>query len=64
MLGICSGLPSLRGLERYAIRQNSVLAEALGLVLRRLPSDSALRYVFQQVVVAALCTAIRAWAIA
>jgi hypothetical protein len=37
---------------------------ALGLELRRPPSDSAFRYFFQHVDVAALCTAIRDWTIA
>jgi hypothetical protein len=36
-----------------------VLAVALSLELRRPPSDSALRYFFQHVDVADLCTAIR-----
>ena len=42
----------------------AVLTVALGLELRRLPSDSAFRYFFQHVDVAALCTAIRDWTIA
>jgi hypothetical protein len=41
-----------------------VLTEALGLELRRPPSDSAFRYFFRQVDVAALCAAIRDWTIA
>jgi hypothetical protein len=36
----------------------------LGLELRRPPSDSAFRYFFQQVDVAALCAAIRDWTLA
>jgi hypothetical protein len=36
----------------------------LGIELRRPPSDSAFRYFFQHVDVAALCTAIRDWTIA
>jgi hypothetical protein len=40
------------------------LTEALGLESRRPPSDSSFRYFFQQVDVAALCTAIRDWTIA
>jgi hypothetical protein len=59
-----SGCQSLRVLERFAIRHHSVLTEALGLELRRPPSDSSFRYFFQQVDVAALCTAIRDWTIA
>jgi hypothetical protein len=64
VLGILSGCQSLRDLERFAIRHHSVLTEALGLALRRPPSDSSFRYFFQQVDVAALCTAIRDWTIA
>ncbi len=41
-----------------------MLAKELGIELRRPPSDSAFRYFFLQVDVAALCTAIRDWTIA
>jgi hypothetical protein len=54
----------LRDLERFAIRYHTVLTEALGLELRRPPSDSSFRYFFQQVDVAALCAVIRDWTIA
>lgn len=64
VLGILSRCQSLRDLERFAIRHHGVLTEALGLELRRPPSDSAFRYFFRQVDVAALCTAIRDWTIA
>jgi hypothetical protein len=64
VLGILSGCQSLRDLERFAIRHHSVLTEALGLELRRPPSDSAFRYFFRQVDTAALCAAIRDWTIA
>ena len=64
VLGILSRCQSLRDLERFAIRHHSVLTVALGLELRRPPSDSAFRYFFQHVDVAALCTAIRDWTIA
>ena len=57
--GILSGCQSLWDLERFAIRHHGVLTEALGLELRRPPSDSAFRYFFHQVDVAALCIAIR-----
>jgi len=63
-LGILSRCQSLRDLERFAIRHLSVLTAALGFELRRPPSDSAFRYFFQHVDVAALCTAIRDWTIA
>jgi hypothetical protein len=45
VLGILSGCQSLRDLEHLAIRRNSVLSGALGIELRRPPSDSAFRYV-------------------
>ena len=64
VLGILSRCQSLRDLERFAIRHHSVLREALGIELRRPPSDSAFRYFFRQVDVAALCAAIRDWTIA
>ena len=46
VLGILSRCQSLRDLERFAIRHHSVLTEALGLQLRRPPSDSAFRYLY------------------
>ena len=64
VLGILSRCQSLRDLERFAIRHHSVLTEALGVELRRPPSDSSFRYFFHQVDVAALCAAIRDWTIA
>jgi hypothetical protein len=64
VLGILSGCQSLRDLERFAIRHHAVLTEALGIELRRPPSDSSFRYFFHQVDVAALCAAIRDWTIA
>jgi len=64
VLGILSHCQSLLDLERFAIRHHGVLTEALGLELRRPPSDSAFRYFFQQVDVAALCAAIRDWTLA
>ena len=64
VLGILSGCQSLRDLERFAIRHHSVLTEALGLELRRPPSDSSFRYFFLQVDVTAICSAIRDWTIA
>ncbi len=64
VLGILSGCESLRDLERFARRHHGALTESLGLELRRPPSDSAFRYFFLQVDVAALCVAIRDWTIA
>ena len=64
VLGILSCCLSLRDLERFAIRPHSALTKALGLELRRPPSDSSFRYFFQQVDVAALCTTIRDWTFA
>ena len=63
MLGILSGCQSMRDLERLAIRHHSVLTEAVGVELRRPPSDSSFRYFFLQVDVTALCTAIREWTV-
>ena len=64
VLGILSRCQSQRDMERFAIRHHSVLTAALGIELRRPPSDSAFRYFFQHVDVAARCTTIRDWAIA
>jgi len=64
VLGILSRCQSLRDLERFARRHHGVLTDALGLELRRPPSDSSFRYFFLQVDVAALCAAIRDWSIA
>jgi hypothetical protein len=64
VLGILSRCQSLRDLERFARRHHVVLTEALGLDLRRPPSDSSFRYFFLQVDVAELCAAIRDWTIA
>ena len=64
VLGILSGCQSLRHLERFAIRHHSVLKEALGIELRRPPSDSVFRYFFRQVDVAGLSSAIRDWTMA
>jgi hypothetical protein len=59
MLGILSGYESLRDLERFSIRYHSLLTEALGLELRRPPSDDSFRYFFLHVDVTALGAAIR-----
>jgi len=64
VMGILSGGQSLRHLERFAICHHAVLTEALGIELRRPPSDSSFRYFFHQVDVAALCAAIRDWTVA
>jgi hypothetical protein len=64
LLGILSGCQSLRDLERFARRHHAALTKSLGLELRRPPSDSAFRYFFLQVDLAALCTAISNWTIA
>ena len=63
VLGILSRCQSLRDLERFARRHHVVLTEALGLDLRRPPSDSSFRYFFLQVDVVELCAAIRDWTI-
>jgi hypothetical protein len=64
ILGILSSCQSLRDLERFAIRHHTSLTSALGIELTRPPADSAFRYFFQQVDVAALCAAICDWTIA
>jgi len=64
VLGILSQCESLRDLERFARRHHAVLTELLGIELKRPPSDSAFRYFFLQVDVAAVCAAIRDWTIA
>ena len=64
VLGILSRCQSLRDLERFARRHHGVLTKALGIELRRAPSDSSFRYFFLQVDVAALCAAIRDWTMA
>jgi hypothetical protein len=64
VLGILSKCESLRDLERFARRHHAVLTEALGIDLKRPPSDSAFRYFFLQVDVATVCAAIRDWTIA
>ena len=48
----------------YTVSHHALLTEALGIELRRPPSDSSFRYFFHQVDVAALCAAIRDWTIA
>ena len=60
VLGILSKCESLRDLERFARRHHAVLTEALGIQLKRPPSDSAFRYFFLQVDVAS----IRGWTLA
>ncbi|MEA5414897.1 transposase family protein [Synechococcus sp. BA-132 BA5] len=64
VLGILSGCESLRDLQRFARRHHAVLANQLGLELRRPPSDSVFRYFFLQEDVVAFCAAIRDWTIA
>ena len=58
ILGILSSCQCLRDLARLANRYHTALTSALGIELTRPPSDSAFRYFFQQVDVAALCAAI------
>jgi hypothetical protein len=64
VLGILSRCQTLRHLERFAIRHYAVLTEAVGMELRRPPSDSSFRFLFHQVDVPALCAEIRDWTIA
>jgi hypothetical protein len=55
VLGILSGCQSLRDLERFAFRHHAALNQALGLELKRPPTDSTFRYLFLQVDVAEIC---------
>ena len=64
VLGILSQCQSLRDLERFARRHHAVLTEALGIELKRPPSDSAFRHFFLHVDVTAVCGVIRDWTIA
>ena len=64
VLGIQSKCDSLRDLEPFDRGHHAVLTEALGLDLKRPQSDSAFRYFFLQVDVAAVCATIRDWTIA
>jgi hypothetical protein len=64
VLGILSGCQSLRDLERFAIRHHAALIQALGLELRRPPTDSTFRYLFLQVDVAEICRQMKAWMLA
>lgn len=64
VLGILSGCQSLRDFERFANRHHTALTTALGIELKRLPSDTAFRAFFPQMDVAALSAGIRDWTIA
>jgi hypothetical protein len=46
VLGILSQCQSLRDLERFSIRPHDTLTSALGIKLRRPPSESAFRYTY------------------
>ena len=60
---IWSATPKGEGFA-YARRHHAVLTESLGIELKRPPSDSAFRYFFLQVEMAAICGAVRDWTIA
>ena len=60
---ILSGTPDGEGFA-YANRHHTALTTALGIELKRSPSDTAFRYFFLQMDVAALCAGIRDWTIA
>ena len=64
VLGILSSCQSPRVLERFANRHHTALTSALGIELKRSPSDTAFRYFLLQMDVTALCAAIRDWTIA
>jgi hypothetical protein len=62
--GVISDCESLRDLKLFARRHHVVLGKELETELRRPPSDLTFQYFFLQVVVVALCTAIRDWTVA
>jgi hypothetical protein len=57
---ILSGTPDGEGFA-YANRHHPALSTALGIELKRSPSDTAFRCFFLQMDVASLCAAIRDW---
>jgi hypothetical protein len=61
VLGILSGCQSLRDLGRFPIRHHTALNQALGLDLRRPPTDSTFRYLYLQVDVAEICQQPQVW---
>jgi hypothetical protein len=64
VLWILSGCQSLRDLERLAIRHHAALIQALGLELRRPPTESTVRYLFLQADVAEICRQLQDWMLA
>jgi len=64
VLGILSGCQSLRDLERFALRHHAALNQALGLELKRPPTDSTFRDLFLQVDVAEICRQLQVWMLA
>jgi hypothetical protein len=64
VLGILSRCESLRDLERFARRHHAVLTDALGIELKRRPSDSAFGYFILQVGFHGVCADIPDWTIA
>lgn len=64
VFGFLSSCQSLRNLERFGNQYHSALTRALGIDLKRSPSDTAFRYFFLQMDVTVLWTAIGDWSIA
>ena len=64
VLGILSDCRSLRDLERFALRHHAALNQALGLKLKRPPTDSTFRYLFLHVDVAEICRQPQVWMLA
>ena len=60
---ILSATPDGEGFA-FANRHHTALTSALGIDLKRPPSDTAFRYFFLQMDVTSLCAAIRDWTIA
>jgi hypothetical protein len=63
VFGFLSSCQSLRNLERFANLYHTALTKALGIEIKRSPSDTAFRYFFLQMDVTVLCAAIGDWTI-
>ena len=64
VLGILSRCQSLRDLERFVLRYHAALNQAMGLELKRPPTDSTFRDLFLQVDVAEICGQLQVWMLA
>jgi hypothetical protein len=62
VLGTMSGAEGYQALEEFGMRHYSKLCTALGLTLKRLPSDTTLRRMFHAISMPELTTAFNDWA--